>query len=310
MDLKNHVYGSDIVISQHTNRPVLSTECMRNKFPIFWCGICKLELNVPVVAIQHMNGRSHRAKVNGAQIINTQNQNDASKRKRGLDSDHITPSKQVIQELPAKKSDEQTVKAVVQQPATKKGKMEQPAKVDPNLKCEDCNIVFDNIATAIPHFKGKRHVSKIAAKIESAKQKSSQNQKSGQRGGRGRGAAWGYGVGSIQRGGHGLFGGKAAAGELLGALKKFYGNPLYSGHSNYSGSNEYGTAQQLNGESPQSKEYFNSNEAYIHRSSKDTYHTHQVPLSSDSQAPKISYSRGSSYNRYGSNTFYTPNEFH
>ena len=283
MDNESHIYNLETLISPHTNRPV--QDAVKKDLPIFWCETCHLRLKTAHTAIQHLGGRQHKAKINVNNTSLNQNQKNTSKRKIAIDSETV------IKEPVVKKLKEQPTKQ-----STKPAKKDevQPAKAvkpDPNLSCEDCKLVFASATMAIQHFKGKRHMAAVAAKLKAKQSQTisrwqgrdpgTQAQRGKGREGRGRGRD----DGNDRFNKYGRFSRGAAAGQLIRALNNFYCQPAdksldgstYNSWMNTSGDTQhiepqhnfdiginsepsnYGTPQYLKDNLGQSKEYFTSN---------------------------------------------------
>lgn len=91
MDGSQYIYTPDTLISKHTNKPV--GNCNSN--PVFWCATCQLKFTDPLVAIQHLNARSHKAKSSLINIL-----------KRGIKT---WPSCEPVTEPESKKIKEESV---------------------------------------------------------------------------------------------------------------------------------------------------------------------------------------------------------
>ena len=171
MAVENHIYGPDVLISPHTNRPI-EESIVKKTTCVFWCGICNLQLTAPAIALQHMAGRPHKLKAT-KESRNQNNDIQYSKRK----CDTVEP---VVDEPLHKK-----VKDVAQEAVNQK-KKENPGKASvggTDITCDDCNLTFISTINAIQHFKGKKHASTVATKL-AAKQKKNEIQR-GQIRGRG-----------------------------------------------------------------------------------------------------------------------------
>ena len=201
--------------------PVIASS---EKKQIFWCDVCHLKLTNIHTTVQHLCGRIHKAKTNVKNNPDKKNNPaNKNKRKQGLNSSNIKPTDISVQE-----------------PATKKSKKQPEKASDPNLKCDDCNLIFDSTKTAIQHFKGKRHATSVASKLAGKQRQNPMGGQSGRRGyegreqGRGQGKGQGRGIGF----GRGLmsFGINTSvrsedgfqARELVKALQMFYSKPLHN----------------------------------------------------------------------------------
>lgn len=120
------IYRSEVPISPYTNKPCNEGQISENQ-SIFFCEVCKKSMNGLRPTFQHLKGKNHK---------------NAKKKRADVE-------KQV--ELDGKES----------------SMIEDEVKKQPDgeaLKCDDCNLKFDSIVTAISHFKGKKHIAVISAK--------------------------------------------------------------------------------------------------------------------------------------------------
>jgi len=158
---ESHIYKSDIVISPHTNKPYKDGEVPSVKESvIFWCDVCERKINAIQPTIQHLYGKHHKQKLNAKNAKNEKDVNDLNGNMNGdtkvkcePDLDESNQNVSADKEPRAKKRKHKT--------KAKDGASDIKKKVE--VKCEDCDIVFDTAANAINHFKGSKHIKKIAS---------------------------------------------------------------------------------------------------------------------------------------------------
>jgi len=146
MEGETHIYSTETLISQATNKPVSSADITSKTTPIFWCETCKLKLLHPVTAAQHFLATAHKQRVASNQHC-YQNASKELKRKTSVNQ--------------------------LEQPFLKKDKVELAEKflhdVEKSLVCNDCNLAFTSLPISNQHFSGKKHASVIAMKLTSTK---------------------------------------------------------------------------------------------------------------------------------------------
>lgn len=120
--------NEDSLLSPHTNRPVTEFQ----DHPIFWCELCRLKMKTVYIAIQHLTGKTHIAKVNK--------------------KDESTLKRKPISTLQNSNSSD-----------TKRSKTEvsTSSSSSASLSCDDCGITLPNELAAIQHFTSRRHAKTI-----------------------------------------------------------------------------------------------------------------------------------------------------
>merc|ERR1712080_284870 len=61
VEWKDYTYGSDTIVSPHTNKPYIYDEALAVSYT-YWCNLCHVKLNTAKSVINHFTGQRHRAK--------------------------------------------------------------------------------------------------------------------------------------------------------------------------------------------------------------------------------------------------------